>query len=439
MFNNEMTNKYSKDINSENYMNGNTLKNNLRNNLIFDSSNILLNSLKFFFDAYETKNQQKSSKIKFIISFEEIISLINETLISQQKVDNFIFNDKSENSDIIIQKINQKFISYLSNSIYTLEIYENNYLSNQRSKRNNSNINFYNLKIPQKKRKHQSYKSQISSPSNIKNKINYIFENIYQEVFINDDNQIKNTKKKKKDNQTKTNNYISNDDRMQRTKSAILGKKNNSPLNYYVSSKNNELDSDKNKRLFKTSNGNNININTNTNITFFENKYNSTSSTNKRMPLNGYNSEKNKSDTINFRQGKKNKKKEKNKLKCSDIYLACENISKIKSIGTMKTLRRNQNQNYFQFNEFDDKDSVLKKSLNNIARGIKDICSNSNEIIGYEEINLKGSGIKKIIVSNTHKPSNFTNQLLISGKKCINEFKELNQEEVKRKINNYPL
>ena len=239
MFNNEMTNKYSKDINSENYMNGNTLKNNLRNNLIFDSSNILLNSLKFFFDAYETKNQQKSSKIKFIISFEEIISLINETLISQQKVDNFIFNDKSENSDIIIQKINQKFISYLSNSIYTLEIYENNYLSNQRSKRNNSNINFYNLKIPQKKRKPQSYKSQISSPSNIKNKINYIFENIYQEVFINDNNQIKNTKKKKKDNQTKTNNYISNDDRMQRTKSAILGKKNNSPLNYYVSSKNN--------------------------------------------------------------------------------------------------------------------------------------------------------------------------------------------------------
>ena len=168
-------------------------------------------------------------------------------------------------------------------------------------------------------------------------------------------------------------------------------------------------------------------------------KYNTTSSTNKRMPLNGYNSEKNKGDTINFRQGKKNKKKEKNKLKCSDIYLACENISKIKSIGTMKTLRRNQNQNYFQFNEFDDKDSVLKKSLNNIARGIKDICSNSNEIIGYEEINLKGSGIKKIIVSNTHKPSNFTNQLLISGKKCINEFKELNQEEVKRKINNYPL
>ena len=139
-----------------------------------------------------------------------------------------------------------------------------------------------------------------------------------------------------------------------------------------------------------------------------------------------------------LKKEKKNKKKDKNKLKCSDIYLACENISKIKSIGNMKTLRRKQNQNHFQFNEFDDKDSILKKSLKNIAKGIKDICNNSNEIIGYEEINLRGSGIKKIIVSNTHKPSNFTNQLLISGKKCINEFKELKQEEVKRKINNYP-
>ena len=437
MFNDEIRKKYSKEINNEIYLNDNALKNNIRNNLIFDSPKILLNSLKFFFDAYETKNLQKSSKIKFIISFEEIISLINETLISQQKIDNLIYNDKSDNSDIIIQKINQNFISYLSNSIYTLEIYERNFLSNQRSKRQNSNYNFYSLKIPKKKKKPQSYKSQISSPSNIKNKINYIFENIYQEVFINDDNQMKNAKKKKKEISTKSSNN-NNDDKMQRTKSAILGKKNNSPLNYYIGSKNNDLNSTKNKRLFKTSNGNNMNINTNANITFFENKYNTGSSNNKRIALNGYNSEKNKGGTINFKEGKKNKKKDKNKLKCSDIYLACENISKIKSIGNMKTLRRKQNQNHFQFNEFDDKDSILKKSLKNIAKGIKDICNNSNEIIGYEEINLRGSGIKKIIVSNTHKPSNFTNQLLISGKKCINEFKELKQEEVKRKINNYP-
>ena len=67
MFNDEIRKKYSKEINNEIYLNDNALKNNIRNNLIFDSPNILLNSLKFFFDAYETKNLQKSSKIKFII------------------------------------------------------------------------------------------------------------------------------------------------------------------------------------------------------------------------------------------------------------------------------------------------------------------------------------------------------------------------------------
>jgi hypothetical protein len=141
-----------------------------------------------------------------------------------------------------------------------------------RLKRQNSNLNFYNLKIPPKKKKNTTYKSQFSSPSNIKNKINYIFENIYQEVFINDGNPVKNLKKKKKDSNTKS---TINEEKMPRTKSAILGKKNSSPLNYYIVSKNQdkELDNNKNKRLFKTINENNMNNNTKTNTTFFENKY----------------------------------------------------------------------------------------------------------------------------------------------------------------------
>ena len=114
--------------------------------------------------------------------------------------------------------------------------------------------------------------------------------------------------------------------------------------------------------------------------------------------------------------------------------MACENISKIKNSGMAKSLPRNNN--YYQLNDFDDKDSILKKSLKNVAV-IQDICNNSsiNEIIGYEEINLKGGGIKKIIVSNTRKPSNFTNKLLISGQKFINDFKEIKQEEHKKKNN----
>ena len=156
MINNLSNKRYPKEINSEMYIDDNTLKNSNKNNLIFDNSNILLNSLEFFFNAYETKNQQRSSKIKFIISFEEIISLIKETILSQQKVDKLLYNDKNNNNDIIIQKINQKFISFISNNIYTLEVFDHNYINNLRLKRQNSNLNFYNLKIPPKK-KEKSY------------------------------------------------------------------------------------------------------------------------------------------------------------------------------------------------------------------------------------------------------------------------------------------
>ena len=285
----------------------------------------------------------------------------------------------------------------------------------------------------------RSYKSQISSPSNIKSKINYIFENIYQEVFINDNNPIKNPKKKKKENDTKS---INNNETMTRTKSAILGKKNNSPLSNYIISKNQDqyLDTNKNKRLFKTVNSNGANTNSNTNTTFFENKYNTAISSSKKGSNNNFDLARLKGTNNIYQQSKKNKKKDKKNLKCSDIYMACENISKIKNSGNVKSLQKNNSNNYYQYNEYDDKDSILKKSLKNLAVGIQDICNNSNEIIGYEEINLKGSGIKKIIVSNTHKPSQFTNKLLISGQKFIDDFKELREEEEKRKNNNnFPL
>ena len=435
MSNNLSSKRYSKEINSEIYIDDNTLKNNPKNIFQLENPNILLDSVKFFFNAYEMKNQQQSSKIKFIITFEEIISLINETILAQQKVDNLLYNIKDNNNEIHIQKINQKFISYLSNSIYTLEIFDRKLIENHNLKRPNSNLNFYNLKIPPKKKKTHTYKSHISSPSNIKNKVNYIFENIYQEVFINDGNPSKNNKKKKKDGTSRVNN---NNEQMSRTKSAILGKKNYSPLNFYLVSKNQEkeLDNNKNKRLFKTTNPNGkINNNSNSNTTFFENKYNTAISSNKKGEPNNYYSENVKRGFRRNKNSKKNKKKDKNK-KCSDIYMAVENISKIKNSSNMKNLQINNN--IYQYNEYDDKDSILKKSFRNLAAGIKDICNNSNGIIGYEEINLKGSGIKKIIVSNTHKPSNFTNKLLISGHRFIDNFKEMNEEEAKRKNNNNP-
>ena len=415
--------RYQKEVNSEMYIDDNSLKNENRNNYLKENSNILLSSLEFFFNAYEMKNHQRSSKVRFIISFEEIISLIYETILSQQNVDNLLFNNKKKNAEVLIQKINQKFISYISNSIYTLEILDKNIRDNLGIKRGSSNFNFHTIRNNIKRKKTHGYKSHISSPTNFKNKINYIFENIYQEVFINDNDKSKKNKKRENSLREK------NKDIMQRTKSAILGKKNNSPLSFYRDFKRQEKRFDKNKRLH--SNGRRTSNNSNTNSLYIENKYNTALSTNRKEVADDYKPEKYFGGYKTFKNTKKNKLK--NKLRCSDIFLACENINKIKNSGTIKSLQKNNIQ--YQFNEYDDKNSILKKCLKNLAVGIQDICNNSNDVIGYEEINLKGSGIKKIIVSNTRKPSNFTNKLLISGQKYINDFKQMDKFEKKRSLN----
>ena len=328
---------------------------------------ILLNSLKYFFNSYESSDQNNSTKTKFIISFEDIIKIVKESIIAQQKIDNLIYENKDKESEIMIQKINQKFIGFLSNSIYTLQLEDSNNFEKLKSKKQISNIS--NPKYPHRKKKNLIYKSHISSPSNFKNKINYIFENIYQEVFINEGQSLKGLKKNKKENLSKLNN-----ESMPRTKSAYLGKKNTSPLNYYISSKNQELENIKNKRLFKTINTNNHNGNTNNNSTFLENKYKTAMSSDKKQPLN-QNIFNQMLLTNKSQKNKKNKKKDKNNLKCSDIFIACKNISKIKNNGMVKSLPRNNN--FYQLNEFDDKNSILKKSLKNVAV-IQDIYNNSN-------------------------------------------------------------
>ena len=140
-----------------------------------------------------------------------------------------------------------------------MEILDKTFRDNIGIKRGISNFNFHTIKNPTKKKKTHGYKSHISSPSNFKNKINYIFENIYQEVFINDNDKNKGSKNYKRENSLKSN---ETNDRVPRTKSAILGKKNNSPLSFYRDFKRQEKRFDKNKRLH--SNGRRTSNNSNT-------------------------------------------------------------------------------------------------------------------------------------------------------------------------------
>ena len=51
-------------------------------------SNTLLNAIQEFFNRYELEDRKILSKKKLIISFEELIYLILESIITQQKIDN---------------------------------------------------------------------------------------------------------------------------------------------------------------------------------------------------------------------------------------------------------------------------------------------------------------------------------------------------------------
>ena len=410
------------------------------NNSIYE--NILLNSLQDFYNRFEKDDRKILSNKKFIISFKELISLLRESMISQQQVDNLIYtsNDTKRSNYINIQKINQKYINDLSYNIFSFDKIDiGNGFNIKKKKQINSNISPNNMKFQNFTKMKKSYNSQASiSPNNVKKEINTIFENIYKELFLNGNNPMDNsgtTSKKpiKKKEISKNKNL-----RYERNKS--INEREDVPLTY------NKLSKGKNgnQRLNNTVinnisnnisyNSNNININNN-NINSIYKDYGSYSTNKKNISKStNYGKQKlKKSKTFKSIKSKKNKNPDKNKLK-SDIFIACENINKIKNSANKKILSRSNNNFLYNYDiNLNDNEDLLKKSFKSI--GIRDIYNNNNysDVIGYEELKLN-NGIKKIIVSNTHKPSNLANKLLISGQKYIDDFKEINEGNKKKNL-----
>ena len=440
MSDNANNKRYHKEIESEicideimlnkNYFQKSQDLNNISNknlkNFHSNQANILLNSLQDFYTRYEKDDRKILSNNKFIISFQEIISLIREAMVAQQQIDNIIYNNIDDNkniNNINIQKINQKYITDLSYNIFSFEKIDMGYGFNiKKKKKIYSNISPNNYKFQNDSKLKKSSNISIS-PNNIKKEINTIFENIYKEVFINgNDNPFniierKNNKKKSKN---KNHNH-------ERNKSAFINNniKNISPLKYHKVSKNKD-----NQRINNTV----INTNIKNNISYNHSNININNNYNSKG-YNSFSSNKNnfenkgKNDNKKVRKSKtfKNKNKGKDKLKSSNIYMACQKIDMIKNSGNKNILSRSNN-NYFNNNE-----TFMKKSLKSL--GLRDLYNSINytDIIGYEELKFN-TGIKKIIVSNTHKPSNLANKLLISGQKYIDDFKEINEGTKRKKI-----
>ena len=79
-----------------------------------------------------------------------------------------------------------------------------------------------------------------------------------------------------------------------------------------------------------------------------------------------------------------------------------------------------------------DNNSFIKKKHKSV--GLKKVYNSSEvpDLVGCNDLKLN-NGIKKIIISYTHKPSDFVNKLVITGQKCVDDFEELNEDYTKLK------
>ena len=382
-------------------------------------SNILLNSLQDFMKKCEMNYDKLYYEKNYVISLNEIFTLIQNSMFSQQQLDNYIYNitnDNLESNINCIKILNEKFINDLNYNIFSIEKLKNNYYSFNKIKENNKSKKLYNKKA-------------FASPNNMKNKINSIFNNIYKEVFINGTDIIRDKNNHKEIN---TYNEITRQTK-ERSKSALAN--NNYPKKKYKKikqEKNNESkrssskskisngtshkkdDIEKNKKKVRDTNkfmtmNENINFD---NIPNQDKKINTFSS--REMS----NNKKYRNSTLKEYKTSKQSKYNKN-IKKLDIFKVCQNMKKIKN-GSTGALARANSSYYFQdMNDFND--SFLKQSLKSI---------------GFSNINDKNNtsiGIKKIIVSNAYRPTNFANHLLKKGKKCISDFKKIDNEENKRR------
>lgn len=396
-------------------------------------TNILINSLKEF----HKEEKKILSRKKYIISFKELIDLLLEAVSVQKKIDSMIYISKS--NKFIIQKINQSFINDFSNKIIYLDKVDGKgNIDIKIEKKFIKNKGSNNLKLQIQKLFNNS--QIFVSPNNMKNNTNPIFEKIYKDVFVsgNNNNTLngsnkRNIKSNKTNEMLKSNNFFNN----QRNKSVklIKSKNNVSPPNYDTDKKS-AYKIKKLRNSIITNNicnnisGNNSNLNINNNFNILndkniKNKYKN----NTRTSIDKKNS-KNKSALRKSNTLKNLKiKKVKENVKSSDIFWACKNIDMIKKSGNKKTLSK-ASFNY----DLIDSNSFLQKSLKNV--GLKEIYNGSNikEFFGDDDLKFY-KGIKKVIVSNAHKPFNLAKKLLLSGQKYIDDFKEMNETSKNKKKN----
>ena len=380
-------------------------------------SNILINSLQDFIKRCEVNYGKLFYEKNYLISLNEIFTLIHNSIFAQQQLDTYIYkssNDKGNNNDSDyshIKSLNDKFINDLNYNIFSIEKIKNKYYSfNNIKKKNFKNKKLYNPKL-------------FSSPHNISNRINSIFNNIYSEVFMNG-SDILNGNITSKELDTYNGSIKSARENLKSDRS------NTNSLKHYTKPKNkNDINKDKKNKKVRNVLDNVSNVNKKRNcirndeMTFNENidTSNLIDETKKISSFTNRDNQMKRNSILQMNKISKTSKSNKN-IKCLDIYKVCQNLKKNKisnNVNSGQIARSNSSYYYLDKNEFND--SFLKKSFKSLG---------FSQVNGKKKIN---TGIKKIIVSNACKPSNFTNHLLNKGKKYINDFNKMDEENKKRK------
>ena len=338
-----------------------------------NKSNILLNVLKDFSVRYDLDDRRIMKHKKFILSFEDLISLIKFALEFQIRINN------SLNLKDYLNEISQDFINNLSYYIFSYEKIDMNQYNNINI---NNNYNTYNTNLNNKNYKNIINAKKFPLNTNQEDKKRKQEEQIY---FFSPN--IKEKIQDKKSYYKQNNNIVISPKNINKNKDKKIEEiKNKKRLNRsHIKRKNVYIEDFENNTLFEEENNRKQKLN---------------KSTEKRKNL--------KNDTI-FEN------KNRNSL---SIYKACENIK-----GSRLILKCTKSRRLSGVDIKDNKNISNYNSIN-MKKYDKTVYYDKNLNIGVK---------KKIISNNIIRPSNMANKLLQRGMKYITDFKDLKEEENKKK------
>ena len=382
----------------------------------FDS-NSLINALRNFSVKFKLDDKKILKDYKFVISFDELISIIIYSLESQKHL-----NDLRLEESESINNFTHNFINNISNYIYSYEKVEKidniTKIPNKiKSPSNKENINIntkrnknkkpsliqsssclFNAKMPKIKQCKKREKKKINYQNNLQNNKSTNNHNINNTTTNN------NTNNNKINNNNKSNDIYSNE--IQNYTSTYFKRKNFKNLSNVFSPV---------KKSFKKEQAIKVTT-TRTNKSAERRRV--------KSHYNNYLQNENKESSNNLNKSTERRKSTKieNNSKIS-IFTACEFLRSSSYI--LKNRNKDFNNNEKTFDKINKNDS--NNSNNNIKKEDKE-----KKIIYYNQnINL---GIKRrVIRGNVPRPSNLASKLLEKGIKYIADFNGLNEEESRKK------